>query len=121
MSDPILDEDLIEHLLSCPVTVETLDAVQAGAAQALIALYDRKVLRDVFITEAGACIALYGHCSKFRTLNSICDAFRTNDLTDEHFVVAHTKLTELITAQAKTVHEIIGRLKECPTSRDPIH
>ena len=121
MSDPILDEDLIQHLLSLPVTHDTSDAVQGGSVQALIDLYDRKVTRDVFLTEAAPCVALYGQCAKYWMLGSIKSAFEQGILTAEHFAEAEKGLGELIEAQAKKVYAIVGRLKECPTSKDTVN
>lgn len=121
MADPVLDENLIEYLLSCHVTHDTANAVQAGSVQALIDLYDRKVTRDVFLTEAAACVSLYGQCAKFWMLGSIKNAFESGLLSEEHFLEAEKNLSELIEAHAKKVHELVGRLKQCPTSKDPVH
>lgn len=121
MSDPIFDETLIEHLLAVPVTPDTADAIQAGAVQTLIDLYDRKVTREEFMTSGAACVALYGQCAKYWMLQSVYRAFKNSELSDEHFVSADKGLAALIEEQAKKVQEIVGRLKQCPTSKDIVN
>lgn len=121
MADPIMDEDYIRALLSIPVKVDNSDAIQAGAVQALIDLYDRKVTREEFCQSASACITLYGQCAKFWMLHNIADVFKQGDLDQAKFDKADEAFTALIRKQTETVIEIVKRLQLCPTSQDAVN
>jgi len=121
MADPRLDEDYIRALLSVPVTHENTDAIQQGAVQALIDLYDRKVTRDEFLTAGAACLSLYGQCSKLWMLHNVRAVYKDGTLTDQKFLDADKAFCDIIRKQSETVVEIVKRLQLCPTSKDPIN
>lgn len=121
MADPVFDEDYILHLLALPVTVDCVDGLQAGAAQALIDLYDRKVTRDEFIENFAKCLSLYSYGAKLNMLHSVKARFDDKTLTENSFKETDARLCDVITKQAQTVAELMKRLKECPTSVDKIH
>ena len=121
MADPQLDEDYIKALLSSPVSLDNTDAIQSGAAQALIDLYDRKVTREEFMNMAGVCLGLYGQCSKFWLLHSVKGVFEQGNFNDQSIKDAEIGIEQLIRAHAERVIEIVKRLQLCPTSKDPVH
>jgi hypothetical protein len=121
MADPILDEDYIVTLLKAPVNHETTNMIQAGAVQALLDLYDRKVTRDVFCDEGSVCLALYGQASKLWVLNNIQEVYSRGELTEERFKIAKDQLCDLIRKQAEMVIETVKRLQLCSTSEDKVH
>lgn len=121
MADPILDEDDIMSLLRSPISAENVSRLQAGAVQALIDVYDRKVTRDEFVNLASPILALYGQVGKLWMLSNIRDVYDAGNLDNGKFVAANTTMEDLIRKQAETVIEIVKRLKLCSTSQDVVH
>ena len=121
MADPVFDEDSIRALLAAPATVEYTIAIQTGAVQAAIDLYDRKVTREEFMNSIAPCITLYGQAAKLWMLHNIKDVFETGELTPERFAKTNDAMCELMRKQLQTVTEIVKRLQTCPTSRDAVH
>jgi hypothetical protein len=121
MADPILDEDGIRYLLKAAVSPDNVSELQAGAVQAMIDLYDRKVTREDFVEMLAPAIALYGSVAKLWILSSIESVFDGGDLTKERFNTARIALSDLVRKQAETVIDHVKRLQECPTSQDKVH
>ena len=121
MADPILDEDGIIMLLKSEVLPANVNAIQAGAVQAMIDLYDRKVTRKEFCELLAPCLALYGQASKLWILNNIYDVHKQYGLDDARFTAAANELVAVISKQVDTVVEIVQRVKQCPTSEDKVH
>ena len=121
MADPIFDEDFIKELLSVPVGPDTANALQTGAVQCMIDLYDRKVTRDEFCNALGACITLYGQVHKLTMLHRIRDKFESGELGIETFTKTDEYMGDLIRKQCEGVIEIVTRLQLCPSSRDKVH
>jgi hypothetical protein len=121
MSDPIIDEDGIILLLRASVTPDNVNAIQAGAIQAMIDLYDRKVTREEFCEMLAPCLALYGQTAKLWLLHNIYSVHKDGNLDDERFQKAATELTAVISKQVDSVVEIVSRVKQCPTSKDKVH
>lgn len=121
MSDPLLDEDGILMLLHAVVSPETTNALQAGAVQTLLDLYDRKVTRAEFCEQGSECLAMYGTVAKLWMLNNMHQVFAEHGLTEEKFALAEGQLVELIKKQAATLIAQVERLKQCPLSEDKIH
>lgn len=119
--DPVLDEEGILELLSMPVQVQTISALQAGAVQALLDLYDRKVTREEFIKSAAPCIELHAQAAKLWLLNNISRVYADGALDAERLTKAHDGLTAITTAAAARVHDIVSKLTQCPTSEDKVH
>ena len=121
MADPLLDEDQIIQLLSVPISAANINALQAGAVQALCDLYDRKTTREEFTSKAAACIGLYGQCAKLWLLANVQQVHAEGELDTARFVTATEGLTDIVRKQAEVVIEIVQRLKQCPTSQDRVH
>jgi hypothetical protein len=121
MSDPLLNEEMIVLLLRATPNDDTIAEVQAGAAQALMDLYDRGVTRAEFGDMAMACLGLYSQTAKLVMMLNIKDAYDRGDVTDEDIKGAIGGLQKLIRKQAETVSDIIRRLQQCPTSQDRVH
>lgn len=121
MADPILDEDGILMLLSRPILPENVNAIQAGAVQAMVDLYDRKVTREEFCELLTPCLTLYGLTSKLWILNNIYDVHRQNGLDETRFKDAAQELAAIISKQVDEVVAIVKRVKQCPTSEDKVH
>lgn len=121
MADPIYDEDSIRGLLSVPISVDNYDMLQAGAVQALIDLYDRKVTREEFCNGVALSIPLYGQCSKMWLLDNIKGVFENGLLDKAAFEQASKGIEGVIRKQAEQVIELVKRLQECPTSLDKVH
>lgn len=121
MADPVLDEDYIMQLLRSPVTHETADLIQGGAAQALVDLYDRKVTRDEFVAACSRCLSLYGKASRFNMLQDVRVVFDAGNLDKNSFDVADKGLRDAIRTQSEGLVDLVKRLMQCPTSRDPIN
>lgn len=120
-SDPLLDEDGILMLLNAVISPATTNALQAGAVQTLLDLYDRKVTRAEFCEHGSECLALYGSVAKLWMLNNIHEVFAEHGLTEDKFAHAERQLVELIRKQTTTLIEQVKRLQACPTSQDQIH
>ena len=121
MADPVFDEEFINHLLRVTPSINTVDALQSGAAQALVDLYDRKVTREEFIACASQCLSLYSQTAKLWMLHNIKHTFDEHGLTAEKFELADKQMVELLTKQAQGVMAIVDRLMQCPTSQDKVH
>ncbi len=119
--DPILDEDVILRLLRSPVVNHNLELLQAGAAQALIDMYDRDGSREAFAMHASNCLALYASIGRMYLLNSMKVMFKEGVLVEQSFDTAQDDLQQLIRAQAMSVGEAMEKLKQCASSEDPIH
>lgn len=121
MADPVLDEDNILGLLQLPITIETVNAIQAGAAQALIDLFDRKVTRQEFMDEASTCLSLYGQTAKLWMLASMERAHHETGIDEMAFRRAEEGITKLIGRDVDRVVTLVKRLQECPLSEDKVH
>lgn len=121
MSDPVLDEEGILELLTMPVSSQTVSALQAGAVQAMIDLYDRKVTRDEFIHSIAPCINLYGQLAKLWLLSNVKAVHATGDLDADRFEKAEKGLVDMVKLDVDKVTQIVKRLTECPTSKDQIN
>lgn len=120
-SDPILDEDGILTLLNAVISPATTNALQAGAVQTLLDLYDRGVTRKEFCEQGSECLAMYGTVAKLWMLNNMHQVFSEHGLTEEKFKAAEAQLVELIQKQTLTLIATVQRLQQCPTSEDKIH
>lgn len=116
--DPRMDEEMILNLLR---SGENAQAIQAGAVQALLDMYDRGVTREVFCNHASACLALYSHVAKLWMLNNIRAPFDAGGLTAGSFIAAEKHLLDVIGKQAEEVIALVKSLQACPTSEDAIH
>lgn len=122
MVSPLLDEDWMITLLKAPTTAgDGPDRIQAGAAQALIDLFDRKVTREVFLESATPCLALYGQCAKLWVLRNIKQVYEEGALDPSAFAKAETGLTELILRQSEELVNLVKRLQMCPNDEDRVH
>lgn len=121
MADPVLDEQNIVALLRCPIKAETVGRLQAGAVQAMIDLYDRKVTREEFINAIAPCITLYGSAAKIWILDNVRVSHEDGQLDAATFDQAMNGLADLTRKQAEIVVEMVKRLIQCPTSQDHVH
>lgn len=120
--DPILDEQGIIGLLRAPAIPDATPALQAGAVQTMLDLYDRGATREVFCEHGAACLGLYGQAAKLWMLNNIHEVFKSEEgLTEARFRDAQDGLADLIRKQAETLIDMVKRLQQCPTSEDNIH
>lgn len=121
MVSPVLDEDNIIQLLRMPASTESVLALQSGAVQCLLDMYDRKVTRDEFIAHATKCVTLYANASRMQLLQSVRDVFDAENLTEQSFVKASKELSDIVRVGAEGVIDVVERLKLCPGSKDPVH
>lgn len=121
MSDPVLDEDFILHMLKVPVIADNIETIQGGAVQALIDMYDRKVTREEFIAGAAPCLGLYGQAAKLWMLHNVRDVFEAGNLELSKFTDADQRMTQILRKQCEVVIELVKRLQECPTSASKVH
>lgn len=121
MVSPVFDEAYIVHLLRAPPAPDSLAAIQSGAMQALIDMYDRKATREEFIDNASTCVALYGQCAKLWMLRNVQDTYDRGLLDRDQFKVADDGIADLIRKQAESVIEIIKRLQMCAEDEDKVH
>lgn len=121
MASPHLDEGQILCLLDCPVDAEHVNMLQAGAAQALIDVFDRKVTRDHFIEMMGECLALYGQAAKMWMLQNVKYTHDEVGVTDDNIKRAMVGITSLVDKQAEAVQTVVKKLMQCPMDEDPIH
>lgn len=121
MADPILDEDMIVTLLKTPVSVQNVNAIQAGAVQALIDLYDRKCTREEFVNLASPVLALYGQAAKLSLLANVEIVYDSGDLDKDRFNRARDGLVDLIRKQTETVIDVVKRLQLCAGTQDHVH
>jgi hypothetical protein len=120
--DPMFDEDHIIHLLQSPVKVENIDLLQSGAVQTICDLYDRKATRDEFIAGLALGLQLYGMLAKFWLLDNIEETTKKFDgnLPQDKWDIARAQSVAVITEQRRSMVDLVERLKQCPTSKDPI-
>jgi hypothetical protein len=121
MADPIFDEQGIIDMLSVPVAREYSQALKAGAAQAIIDMFDRKVTRDEFCKALEPVLNLYSYVGRLQMVGSIRDTFDKGELTPMAFDDANKQLSEFIRQSCLVTIETVKRLKECPTSGDKVH
>jgi hypothetical protein len=121
MSDPVLNEEYIAHLLSAPATKDYTDALQAGSVQTLLDLRDRGVTRDEFIQGVAQCLGLYAQLAKLWMLHNIKDVYDRDLLDDNSFEQADRDMRQIIRKQVSAVNDTLTRLKMCPTSKDKVH
>lgn len=121
MGDPLLNEHAIIALLQASPADQATAEIQAGAAQALMDLYDRGVTRAEFSEMALSCLGLYSQTAKLVMMLNIKVSHDRGDVTTENINAAITALTNLVQKQSGTVSDIVGRLLQCPTSRDKVH
>lgn len=121
MSDPIIDEEGILMLLEQEILPGNVNALQSGAVQAMVNLYDRKVTREEFCALLTPCLALYGQASKLWLLNNIYNVHKSHGLDDARFTAAAKELSAVISKHVDEVVGIVERVQQCPTSRDKVH
>jgi hypothetical protein len=109
MADPLFDENHILSLLSVPINRDNIDAVQAGAVQALMDLYDRKVTREEFVACLAPCLVLYGQAAKLWILHNVKDVHDAGYLETEKFDEASEGLCDSMRKHCETVIEIVKR------------
>lgn len=120
MANPILDEDGILMLLQRPILPENVNALQAGAVQAMVDLYDRQVTREEYCELLTPCLTLYGQASKLWILENIYRVHKEHGLDELRFKQAAEELAAIISKQIDEVVAIVKRVKQCPTSEDTI-
>lgn len=120
-TDPRLDEDVILQMLDAPLSVDSIDVIQAGTARALLDMYDRGMTRQEFCENASACLALYAQCAKLWLLKNIETAHGQQPLTEASFREAHDGIIAIMKLQVGGVIDAVKRLQQCPTSEDPVH
>ena len=120
--DPLFDEDHIIHLLQSPVKVENIDLLQAGSVQTICDLFDRKVTREEFIAGLALGLQLYGMLAKLWLLDNIESLTKQFDghMPQEKWDAARSQSLMVITEQRVSMIDLVERLKQCPTSKDPI-
>lgn len=120
--DPLFDEDHIIHLLQSPVKVENIDLLQSGTVQTICDLFDRKATREEFIAGLALGLQLYGMLAKFWLLDNIEETTKQFDghLPQEKWDSARSTSVAVITEQRKSMIDLVERLKQCPTAKDPI-
>lgn len=121
MADPVLDEDGIIALLSTPINPQTSEAVEAGAVQLMMDMFDRKCDRREFASHVGMAVTLYASCSRLQLLNSIREVWEAGNLNEQRIGKAYNEITDLIRAQQVSCVAMMERLKQCPTSQDKLH
>lgn len=121
MASSLMDEEHIKQLLKAPATYEYVNALQAGAAGAMMDLYDRKVTRDEMAEGLQRCLILYGQCAKLFMLKNIEAVFKGGTLDQPTFTKADTELTDIIRRQSEAVIDMVKRLEMCANDEDPIH
>jgi hypothetical protein len=121
MGDPLLNEHAIIALLQASPADQMTAEIQAGAAQALMDLYDRGVSRSEFAEMALSCLGLYSQTAKLVMMLNIKEAYDRGDVTPENIDGAIRGLTNLVQKQSGTVADIVSRLLQCPTSEDKVH
>lgn len=121
MADPVLDEQHIIELLRSPSIPENVNRMQAGAVQALMDLFDRKVTREEFTNNASKCLLLYATASRLNILANMQAVYDAGNLSDGEFARATSELSHLMRIQSEGVVDMVERLKLCPTSQDLIH
>lgn len=121
MADPVLDEQNILDLLQVPVQLQTIGVIQAGAAQALVDLFDRKVTRAEFMEEASTCLSLYAQTAKLWMLANMKAAYEEAGIDGVAFEKAERGVTHLISRDVERVVALVKRLQSCPTSEDKVH
>lgn len=120
MADPQLDEDHIIALLQTPPLTTTWAELQKGAVQAMMDIYDRKVVRDEFIRMVTPCLVLYGQAAKLSLMVNVSVAHDQGDVDAVRIKHAIDGLASSIRDQSERVIDIVKRLKECPTSKDTV-
>jgi hypothetical protein len=121
MTTPVFDEDYIIALLRMPPIDDHIGAIQNGAMQALIDLYDRKATREEFIDNASTCVTLYGHIAKMWLLRNIEIVYDNGSLDANQFKIAREGLTDVVRKQSEAVVDLVKRLKMCPATEDKVH
>jgi hypothetical protein len=121
MGDPLLNEHAIIALLQANPADKATAEIQAGAASALMDLYDRGATRAEFGEMALSCLGLYSQTAKLVLMLNIKAAYDRDLVTEETINEAISGLTNLVRKQSDTVIEIVGRLMQCPTSQDKVH
>lgn len=122
MVSPILDEDWIKKLLQHPPTTENIGALQAGALQCMLDMYDRKVTREEWVENHSKCVTLYTQVAKLYLIEHVHnDLFKNNLLSEETFVNAENALMDLIRVVADDLIGIMKRLELCPRTEDKVH
>ncbi len=120
-TDPVLDEGNIVALLKSPVTARGLPELQAGAAQALIDMYDRDGTRKEFVMHGSNCLALYSSVGRLNILHSILDMINREEFNREKVIKAIEDLTAITRAQSELVCNTMERIQLQATSQDIVH
>lgn len=119
--DPQIDENACIFMLSQEVNTQTLPYHQNAALQVLADLYDRKVTREVFMTECGNAIGLYATLAKLYITQQTRSMMADASLTPEIITDYETKLVEIATRKAASLVKCMELLKQCPWSEDKVH
>lgn len=121
MADPVLDENLILEALQRVPSYSNIGALQQGALQSLIDMYDRKMTREQFLHNAATAVSLYGQTCKLWMLGQMREAFDNGDLDIARIMQAEGALVAIMRKQTSELTEIVEQLKQCPTSQDAVH
>lgn len=121
MADPVFDEEIIIQMLgTVPGPQQSVPILQQACTMAMMDLYDRAVDRDYFAKHAIICLTTYAMLSRTWMLMSMHDLYVSGNLTERSFTEAHDGITKLVLENAEKMIAMMGELRQCPLSTDPI-
>lgn len=121
MTDPVLHEPTIMDTLDCNPYPENASRLQAAALLCLLDAYDRKLIREHFVTLASAALALHTQVGKLFLIDSV----RENDkigMLDTTLIDKAVRGVQGMTSSAHAeLYGLMNKIVMCPTTADKVH
>jgi uncharacterized protein with gpF-like domain len=119
--DPQLSEKAIQGNLSIVPSAENAEALQIGAMLTLVAIFDRKLDRELFVDTATAVTALYGMLGRLSIAESILHMMKKDVFTQVKVADAAKELITYAEVELQKIRKIMEQVEQCPTSYDTIN
>lgn len=121
MADPVLYEPTIMDTLDCNPFPENTSRLQAAALMCLIDAFDRKLLREHFVSLAEAALQVHTSMGKLYMIDSVQENHRMGILDKDMVNSARTGVQNLSTRSHTELYSLMRKVVACPTSADKVH
>ncbi len=121
MTDPILHEPTIMDTLDCNPFPENTGRLQAAALLCLLDAYDRKLVREHFVTLAEAALSMHTQLGKLYMIDSVRENEQIGVLDTTMLQRAVTGVQAMAINSHVELYALMKKIVACPTTADKVH
>jgi hypothetical protein len=119
--DPQLSEKAVLGNLSLPSLAENAEPLQIGAMLSLVAVFDRKLNRELFLEMAESTTALFGMLGRLSIAESVLHLMRSGVFDQAKIETAVKELVVFADAERNKIIKAMELVTQCPQSDDKIN